>query len=57
MKKGVIRLYKVWVLEECKESMVSKDSTKQYNVKRRILEHSYAALKTRQQTTANNQKT
>jgi len=28
LKKGVIKLYKVWVLEECKDSMVAVDSTR-----------------------------
>ena len=46
LKKGVIRLYKVWVLEECNlSSLVSKDSTKQYQLKRRLLEQKYANLK------------
>lgn len=57
LKKGIIRLYKVWVLEECKESMVAKDSTRQYIMKRKQLETKYAALKTKQQTTSKNNKT
>ena len=51
LKKGVIRLYKVWVLEEFKAAMISKESTKMYEIKRTNIEKGYALLKTRQQTT------
>ena len=45
LKKGVIKLYKVWVLEESKDSMVAVDSTRQLSRTRGTLEHKYSALK------------
>jgi hypothetical protein len=42
LKKGVIRLYKVWVLEEFKAAMISKESTKMYEIKRTNIEKGYA---------------
>jgi len=45
LKKGVIKLYKVWVLEESKETMVAVDSTRQLSRTRNTLELNYKALK------------
>jgi len=45
LKKGVIKLYKVWVLEESKDSMVAVDSTRQLSRTRSTLELKYLALK------------
>jgi len=45
LKKGVIKLYKVWVLEESKETMVAVDSTRQLSRTRNTLEMNYKALK------------
>jgi len=54
LKKAVVRLYKVWVLEEAKGGAVSKDSAKYYALKRSLLEQKYDSLKIKQVSSGKN---
>jgi hypothetical protein len=54
LKKAIVRLYKVWVLDEAKGGAVSKDSAKYHALKRSLLEQKYDSLKIRQASTGKN---